>query len=60
MRKCPHCDLEMEEDYVLLDGAHGYRVKIGKKGRFISTEAAKLKAAVCPQCGYTELYAEKK
>lgn len=58
MRKCPRYSIEMEEDHVLLDGGHGYQVKPGKQGRFFSKEAAKLKAALCSQCGYTELYVE--
>ena len=58
MRKCPHCNIEMEEDYVLLDGGHGFQVKLGKQGRLFSKEISKLKAAVCPQCGHVELYVE--
>lgn len=56
MRKCLRCSAEMEEGYVLLDGCHGYQVKLRKQGRFLSKEAGKLKAAVCPKCGYTELF----
>lgn len=60
MRKCPRCDIEMEEDYALLDGGHGYQVKIGKQGRLFPRDVTKLKAAVCPQCGHVELYKEEK
>ncbi len=58
MRKCLRCNTEMEEGYVLLDGGHGYQVKLGKPGRFFAKEVSRLQAAVCPRCGYTELYTE--
>lgn len=55
MRKCIRCDVSMKENLdVKVEGA-AYGLKITEQGIF-KDNLGKVKAAVCPQCGYTELY----
>ena len=57
MRKCIRCSCEMREDYdVKVEGA-AYGLKITKPGIF-KDNLGKVHAAVCPECGYLELYLE--
>lgn len=57
MRKCIRCDIEMREDYdVKVEGA-AYGLKVTKPGIF-KDNLGKLHCAVCPECGYVELYLE--
>ena len=56
MRKCLRCETEMLEDLVLMV-ANGLAIDVREKGAFKSA-LGKIKCAVCPICGYTELYIE--
>lgn len=58
MRKCLRCGAEMKDGYALYDGENHYQVKIGKPGRLFPKVISKLVCAVCPECGYVELYME--
>ncbi|MBR1740111.1 MAG: hypothetical protein IJ737_07450 [Ruminococcus sp.] len=55
MRKCLRCGNEMTEGFKV--GSNGLRIT---GGGTLGTPAAELKCAVCPECGYAELYAEDK
>jgi len=57
MRKCLRCETEMVEDLVLIV-SNGYGVDVREKGMF-KTAKAKINCAVCPKCGYSELYVEE-
>lgn len=55
MRKCIRCDIEMNENYdVKVEGA-AYGLKVTKPGIF-KDNLGKIHCAVCPKCGYVELY----
>lgn len=55
MKKCIRCDMEMKEKYdVKVEGA-AYALKITKPGIF-KGNLGKIHCAVCPKCGYIELY----
>lgn len=62
MRECLRCKSEMKEDYglkveSLMTGVAPIRLS---KGQGILSEGKeKIKVAVCPNCGYVELYVEK-
>ena len=57
MRKCIRCECEMRENYdVKVEGA-AYGLKITEPGIF-KDNLGKIHAAVCPVCGYLELYLE--
>lgn len=53
--RCIRCDMEMKEKYdVKVEGA-AYALKITKPGIF-KGDLGKIHCAVCPKCGYIELY----
>ncbi len=54
MRNCLRCHIEMIEDLTLLT-YDGMGLSVAEKGLFKSS-LGKLSAAVCPECGYTEIY----
>ena len=57
IRKCIRCECEMAENYdVKVEGA-AYGLKITEQGIF-KDNLGKVHAAVCPECGYLELYLE--
>ena len=55
MRKCLRCDSEMIENLEVMVTNGGYGIDVREKGIF-KTSLAKIKCAVCPECGYTETY----
>ena len=57
MRKCLRCDAVMVEDFVVMVTSGGTSVDVREKGMF-KTPLAKIKCAVCPECGYTETYVD--
>ena len=57
MRKCLRCATEMVEDLNVMVTSGGYGVDVREKGMF-KMPLGKIKCAVCPQCGYTEVYIE--
>ncbi len=57
MRKCLRCDVEMIENLdVKVEGAC-YGIKVTQQSIF-KENLGKFKCAVCPECGYTEMYIE--
>ena len=55
MKKCLRCGSEMKENFdVKVEGA-AYGLKITLPGIF-KDDFGKVFAAVCPECGYIELY----
>lgn len=57
MRKCLRCETEMVEDLAVMVSNGGYGIDVREKGMF-KTSIDKIRGAVCPQCGYTEIYIE--
>ena len=57
MRKCIRCEKEMIEELSVMVSSGGYGLDVREKGIFKGS-LGKIKCAVCPQCGYTELYVE--
>ena len=57
MRQCLRCETAMIEDLAVMVTNGGYGVDVRQKGLFKGS-LGKLKCAVCPRCGYTELYLE--
>ena len=55
MRKCLRCGTVMVEDLNVMVTNGGYGVGVREKGMF-KTCIEKIKCAICPECGYTELY----
>ena len=55
MRKCLRCETAMVEDLAVMVTNGGYGVDVREKGMFKSP-LGKIKCAVCPECGYTEMY----
>ena len=57
MRECIRCKCKMSEDIdIKVEGA-AYGLKITKPGIF-KDNLGKVHAAICPKCGYIELYLE--
>lgn len=55
MRKCPRCDVEMLEDFLLRAGREP--VTLNKMGKLFGSEVSSyLKAAVCPECGEVSIF----
>ena len=55
MRKCLRCETAMIENLEVMVTNGGYGVDIREKGMF-KKSLGKIKCAVCPECGYTEIY----
>ena len=55
-RKCFRCESVMVEDLSVMTSG-GYGVDVREKGMFKGS-LGKLKCAVCPECGYAEIYLE--
>ena len=55
MRKCLRCDEVMLEDLDVKVEDAAYGIKITQQGIF-KDNLGKIKCAVCPNCGYTEMY----
>lgn len=59
MRKCPRCHKEMKENCYLKDGAQTlYDYQVVEKDSNYKKKSYPLKAALCEECGYVELYIE--
>ncbi len=58
MRKCLRCETEMRDGYSLLSSDDYWHVIAAEDGKWFPREIGKLSCAVCPECGYTELYVE--
>ena len=55
MRNCLRCNTEMIEDLDVKVEGGGYGIKITQQGIF-KDNLGKFNCAVCPECGYTEIY----
>lgn len=53
MRKCPRCDVEMREGFMLR--ANRQPVELNKTGKLFGG-VDWLSAAVCPECGEVSIY----
>lgn len=59
MRKCIRCDIEMLEGLDIREPMHGSMLKVTRPetlGVMPKNNFGNLKAAVCPKCGYVEIY----
>jgi len=57
MRKCLRCSCEMVEGLNMLSSM-GSKLQLANRFPKGLMNSIKAKAAVCPQCGYIELYTE--
>ena len=57
MRTCLRCKKEMLENLEVMVSNGAYGLDIREKG-LLKGSLGKLKCAVCPECGYTEIYIE--
>ena len=57
MRKCLRCETKMVENLSVMVTNGGYGIDVREKGMF-KNALAKIKCAVCPECGYTETYVD--
>lgn len=55
MRKCFRCNVEMVENLDVKVEGGAYGLKATQQGVF-KDNLGKFKCAVCPECGYTEIY----
>lgn len=55
MRKCIRCNEIMVDDLDVKVEGGAYGIKATKQGIF-KDNLGKFKCAVCPECGYTEIY----
>lgn len=58
MRECLRCNTEMVDNLLACAGATDLRLAIMNFG-IIKKYSERPKAAVCPKCGYVELYMEE-
>lgn len=58
VRKCIRCSQEMVEDLTVTSENSPSGLRIAQGGVFKDT-LGRLKAAVCPECGYTEFYIDR-
>lgn len=58
MRKCPRCDVEMTEGYALYGSDSHWRLMLAEDKKWFPKEIGRLSCAVCPECGYVELFVE--
>lgn len=59
MRKCLRCESDMLEDLSLYSTDSHWRITVVEPRPLFPKGVGKLCCAVCPKCGYTELYIEK-
>ena len=57
MRKCLRCETEMVEDLKVMVTNLSCGIDIREKGIFRSP-LGRLMCAVCPECGYAEMYVD--
>ena len=57
MRKCLRCESAMVEDLTVMVSGGGYGIDVREKGIFKGS-LGKIKCAVCPKCGYVEMYVD--
>lgn len=57
MRKCLRCHAQMAENLEIKVKGGAYGIKVTQQG-ILKDNLGELKCAVCPECGYTEIYVE--
>ena len=58
MRKCEKCGTVMRADLRLKVNGGGYGIVVDVDEKQKTTTIDDVKVAVCPECGYTEMYLE--
>ena len=58
MKKCLRCEAAMVEDLNVMVTNAGYGIEVREKG-FFKGALGKIRCAVCPECGYTEMYIDE-
>ena len=58
MRKCEKCGTVMRADLRLKVNGGGYAIVVDVDEKQKTTTIDDVKVAVCPECGYTEMYLE--
>ncbi len=59
MRKCIRCDIEMLEGLDIKEPMYGHMLRVTRPetlGVMPKDNFGNMKAAVCPKCGYVEIY----
>lgn len=58
MRKCEKCGANMKSDLRLKVNGGGYGIVVRVDEKHKATTIDDVRVAVCPECGYTEMYLE--
>ena len=58
MRKCEKCGASIKSDLRLKVNGGGYGVVVHVDAKQKATTIDDVRVAVCPECGYTEMYLE--
>lgn len=58
MRKCEKCGANMKQDLRLKVNGGGYGIVVRVDEKHKATTIDDVRVAVCPECGYTEMYLE--
>ena len=58
MRKCEKCGASMKSDLRLKVNGGGYGIVVRVDEKHKATTIDDVRVAVCPECGYTEMYLE--
>lgn len=58
MRKCLRCETVMQENLALYSSDSHWRIVVAEPKALFPKSVGKLCCAVCPKCGYTELYVD--
>ena len=58
MRKCEKCGTVMRADLRLKVNGGGYAIVVDVDEKQKTTTIDDVRVAVCPECGYTEMYLE--
>lgn len=57
MRNCLRCHTQMLEDLELKIKSSGMKIIVSEKGSLLGSHPlSDINLAICPKCGYTELY----
>ena len=59
MRKCEKCGANMKSDLRLKVNGGGYGIVVRVDEKHKATTIDDVRVAVCPECGYTEMYLEQ-
>ena len=59
MRKCEKCGANMKQDLRLKVNGGGYGIVVRVDEKHKATTIDDVRVAVCPECGYTEMYLQQ-